>query len=434
MNLTRPKGTRDFAPATMEVRVEVLKKIEQIFINFGFHKWEGPTFENINTLTLKSGDAIKDEIYTFCDKAGRELGLRFELTASLARIIASNAELKMPIKAYNYGNVFRYDNPQAGRYREFLQMDVDIFGVDEIDAEIELLMLADLVFKNLHIDNFKLIINDRCILKQMLLACGVEETLHADVCRSIDKILKIGFEKVKDELKTILDEKRIKNIEKVLIIDGNNDEKIALLSKFLVENNMDDNCLNNIEKIIAKTKLFCPDLPVVLDFSLIRGQDYYTGTIFELEMDNAYGIGRVGGGGRYDKLVSAYGGKATSACGLSFGIERIMDIVEKNEDLKQKLMPDCVSVYFANVDEQSLDICKQFAGTLRQNGVKAEYDIAGKNYKKQLSYAIENNYKFFVTIGETEMQTKQLTIKNLQTRNQSACSFDEVVTFFTSLK
>jgi histidyl-tRNA synthetase len=421
---TAPKGTRDFAPGELEVRGAIFNKIQNIFNLYGYKGWDGPIIENIETLTNKSGDAVKEQIYNFKDKGDREIGLRFDLTTSLARIIANNPNIKKPIKTFNFGKVFRYERPQMGRYREFYQMDADIFGSSSRLAECELLSLVIRALKSLGFEKFKIILNDRELLSEILSFCGVESS-KSDVLRVMDKKDKISKDEFNKELKDLsLSIDQVEKLNSILEFKGSNQEKLNFIQNYLGE---ETEPIKNLKQILNVLKDFNDIIDI--DFSLVRGQDYYTGTIFEYKILDNEGVGSVGGGGRYDKYVESFGGQPTFAVGASFGIERLIDVIENNAELKKKLLNSKVGVFVATMSsDQTIDALK-IVDILRDNGISTSYDLSQRPYKKQFEYALDENFNYLITIGSNEVNNKIYPLKNLETKEEVKLSIDEIIKF-----
>ena len=337
--LKGPKGTRDFPPGQMEVRKQVIKIIEEVIEKANFKRWEGPAIEHFETLTKKSGPEIENEIYTFKDKGGRKIGLRFDLTTQLSRIIAAHPELKKPIKAYSYGKVWRYENPQQGRYREFMQMDLDIFGSKSVLCEVELLSIVNQTLTKFGLSEFKVILNNRKILQGILEQFGLTNEQIIKVIRILDKSNKINESGIQKELlKNGFDKELLKKIKAVLPFgEKDNLNKLELLNK-RTKSELAKKGIQELKQILE----FASELDfydkISIDFTLARGFDYYTGPIFEIRLNNFPEIGSINGGGRYDSLVELLSGIRTPAVGISFGIERIIDIIDKNSKLKKCLL------------------------------------------------------------------------------------------------
>lgn len=422
------KGTRDFLPGTLDIRENVIRTIEKIFKIYGYRKWDGPALEYWDTLIRKSGSEVEKEIYVFEDKGGRKLGLRFELTASLARMIA-NSLLKMPIKAYSVGKVWRYENPQRGRYREFLQMDADIFGSSSVLCEIELLTMATNVFEELGFNNFYILLNNRKILEAQVECSGIPQNKKFEVFRALDKLNKIGYNGVKEEfIKRGLSELDFeKFMSYITFKKDKNLEKIKTMKKLLKNNPKGLEGLNELNKIIKYSEITGISGKIQIDFSLARGLDYYTGPIYEIKIRGKEKYGSIAGGGRYDELVALYGGRLTPAVGISFGIERIIDIIEKNEELKKRYQETPCVVYIVNFGKEYINHVLKIAECLRKEKIPTDFDLLNRNYLKQLQYAAENEVPFVLFIGDEEIKTELYTIKNMKTGVQEKLTLDQII-------
>lgn len=441
-NLSAPKGMRDFPPRSMKLRNQVIEVIEQVFINHGFEKWEGPGVEYLETLTAKTGENVINEIYAFKDKAGRNIGLRFELTSQLARIIANNPTLKKPIKAYSYGKVWRYENTQQGRYREFMQMDVDIIGSKSLLCEVELFNIVKSVFSSLQL-NYEILINNRKLLEGILLNKGIQNEKIQDTIRSIDKLEKIPADKIKDELKSNgIEESKAKNllnffitlkkqkpdfeyIQKILTEEKNNQEGIKLINEGLEE-----------LKSVFKYWNSLGNKELTLDLRLARGLDYYTGNVFEVKIIDQ-NSGSVVGGGRYDHLIEIFSGKEEPAIGLSFGIERIIDIIEKKSDVKNKLLKGRPKTLIAFLNKDQIEEALKIAEFLRNKNLIIDLDLLERNLTKQINYAIstecdyviilEQNLEDNSNLSEENIEKIDISLKELKTGEQTKLSLKKAI-------
>lgn len=427
--LEAPKGTRDFLPSEMGVRNAIIKGIQKIFSRYGYQQWDGPAFEYLSTLTKKSSPEIVKEIYNFTDKADRELGLRFELTTTIARMMSVNSRIKKPVKAFGFGKVWRYENTQKGRYREFLQMDADLFGVSSQVGELELLSMARDVMDYIGFHNYTILINNRKILNAFVEVTKIPEEKKLDVFRALDKLQKIGEQGVLKEFQKrgLTDEQ----FSQIMTLVSPNLSLSDLKNKFAsvpigVEG------VEELEIILAKAKVlnisnikFSPDL--------IRGFDYYTGPIYEIKIEEGENVGSISGGGRYDKLVETFGGQSTPAVGISFGIERIIDIIEKDEYLREKFDKPKIDVYIACLDSKYENIGWQIAQELRAIQVAVDIDLLGRGFKKQMQYANDKKCPFVIILGEEEAQSKVFTLKNMKTGEQEKKKLEELKTFFVRL-
>lgn len=385
-----PRGTRDFLPQDAMKRQFILDTARSVFEKWGFDPLETPAFEDFELLTAKSGEAIKDEIYYFKDKSDRELGLRFDFTVPLARVVASNPNLPKPFRRYQIGPVWRYDRPGAGRYREFWQADIDIIGTAGVDADAEVVACACDALRKMGISNFSVRVNNRKIVASFLEKLGVPAL---DVMRTIDKLVKIGEASVRDELKA-------KGIEKGKIESIMKFVKIKDISKI----NVESEGLDELRTLLNMLEKF--GVPAVADMSLVRGLEYYTGNVFEIVQEGSLTITA---GGRYDDMIEGFGGKATPATGISLGVDRLAALVQLDFG-KTK-----VNLYIANVSEKTKDKCIELAKQLRELGLNVEYDVAGRNLSKQLEYANSKGIRFVAVVGENELKSGTLKLRNMET-------------------
>lgn len=427
MTYKTPKGTRDFLPGEADIREEIIRKIEEMFKRYSFKKWDGPAFEYLETLTKKSGEEIIKEIYTFKDKGGRDLGLRFELTSSLARMIASNPNLKKPIKAYSIGKVWRYDSPQQGRYREFLQADADIFGSEKCFCEVELLSMAKGILEELGFNEFYIVLNNRKILESQLECSNISLERKNDVFIALDKLGKIGYEGVKKEfLERGLKLSDFEGFMKYIIIEGSNEEKIAKMKELLKNSEKGIEGLQELEDILR----FASQINlsnIVIDYSLVRGLDYYTGPIYEIKIRKGKEVGSIAGGGRYDNLVELFGGQKTPAVGISLGIERIIDLIKEDPVLSARNMPKNSSIFVAYLNRDLFDHAFEITERLRREGICSDIDLAMRSFRKQLDYANEKGYTYVLFVGEEELKNKIYRLKDMKSGKTESLRLEEII-------
>lgn len=394
-----PRGTRDLPPAEMRKRQRIIATCQKVFERYGFEPLETPAFEDWKMLSAKQGggDAIRDEIYYFRDKSKRELGLRFDLTVPASRFVASNPSLPKPFRRYQIGRVWRYDRPGAGRYREFWQADVDIFGSDSPLADAECVLAACDVLEALGI-SFVVRMNSRAIMEDFLKGAGIK---NADgVLRAIDKLDKIGKEGVAAELKTArLKDKGIKELLNFISLsDGK-----KILSKLTDEGKSAYETLKRIGKIVSSR------FETRIDMSLVRGLAYYTGPVFEI----VAGAGpSIGGGGRYDSLVALFGGPRLSATGISLGVDRIAALMPDEKATSAK-------VFIASVSEKTAEKCARLAQELRSAGVSCEYDVTGRGLSKQLAYASSKGIPYVLVVGEKELASGKYKLRDMRSGKES---------------
>ena len=435
-----PKGTRDFSPAEMMRRQYIFDTIKQVFRTYGFAPLETPAMENLSTLLGKYGDEgdkllfkilnsgdyaanLSDEEVRHFPKIS-EKGLRYDLTVPFARYVVQHQnELSFPFKRYQIQPVWRADRPQKGRYREFYQCDVDVIGTRSLLCEVELVEIVERVFKALGV-RVALKMNNRKIL------CGIAEAIgHADkmmdITVAIDKLDKIGLDNVKAELlERGLTQEAIGRLQPILELSGTNAEKLDKLSAVLASSETGLLGIEEMRTIFSCVERAGLALPVELDLSLARGLNYYTGAIFEVKALD-YAIGSICGGGRYDDLTGIFGLKGLSGVGISFGANRIYDVMTGLE-----LFPDEVNcttqVLFVNLGSEEEAAALPLLRGLRDAGLAAEiYPESGK-MKKQMEYANRRAIPFVVIIGSEELAAGRATVKNMRTGEQRQVPFAEL--------
>ena len=441
-NIKVPKGTRDFTSKVMFRRNYIFKKVRSCFERYGFAPIETPAMENIETLSgkygqegdrlifkvLNSGDFLsksKIDDTTTSKSLSKDISnkaLRYDLTVPFARFVVNNQnQITFPFKRYQMQNVWRADRPQKGRFREFYQCDADVIGSKSLLNEIELIQLCDDIFTSLNIPNIQILINNRKILAAMIELMSASEYFDQFVI-ILDKIDKIGVENVKKELiKLGLDIKKINLLDKFLNIKNINDISVLLNQNELGKKGIEE--LDFILKSIDSLELKSSELK--FNISLARGLDYYTGSIFEVKSSDV-NIGSVAGGGRYDDLTSIFGLKDVSGVGISFGIDRIYLVMEelglfpKDIDISSKVL-------FLNFGELEAKYCFKYLKELRNNNISSELYPNNDKIKKQMNYANNKGVQFVVMIGEDEMKSGQLTVKNMSTGEQNEMSISELI-------
>ena len=406
MDFQAVRGMRDLLPEQAKKKQAIEDRIRKEFEAYGFEPIETPVIESLELLTAKggAGEAIKDEIYYFKDKSDRDLGLRFDLTVPLARIILNNPQLPKPFKRYQIGKVYRYDKPGANRYREFTQADVDIVGSASIMADYEIIALAYKVMKDLSF-NFSIRVANKELLEQACLASGVKKEQLKECMRSLDKLDKVSEKGVREELT----EKNIPT--KILdVIKQNNLEKIGALVK-------EKKGFTDLKELLEYCKKGGLGEYVKFDASLARGLEYYTGNVFEIV--SAKGPS-VGGGGRYDNLIELYGGPKTPAVGISFGVDRLLDLRER--EVGPQLTQLMVVPIGLEAGKESLEVGRK----LRAMGLNVENDLMQRSLQKNFEYANKKRIPFVAIIGENELKSGTITIKNLGTGKQEVIKLKEL--------
>ena len=439
-----PKGTRDFSPSEMMRRTYIFETIKRVFRTYGFAPLETPAMENLSTLLGKygdEGDKLLFKILNSGDYAANlsdeqvrnaskicEKGLRYDLTVPFARyVVQHQGEIAFPFKRYQIQPVWRADRPQKGRYREFYQCDVDVIGSRSLLNEVELVEIVERVFSALKI-NVTLKMNNRKILFGIAEAIGHADKM-IDITVAIDKLEKIGLDNVKAELlERGLDVEAVAKLQPILELSGTNSQKLDKLLEVIAVSEVGLKGIAEMREIFGYVEQLGIKLNVELDLSLARGLNYYTGAIFEVKA-NDFAIGSICGGGRYDDLTGIFGLPNTSGVGISFGADRIYDVMVGLE-----LFPEEVNfstkVMFVNLGEAeqmaSLSIIRQ----LRDKGVACEIYPEAAKMKKQMEYANRRMIPFVVIIGGNELAEQKATIKNMKSGEQTTLPFGEVSEFF----
>lgn len=446
-----PKGTRDFSPEEMVKRNYIFDTIREVYKSYGFSQIETPAMENLSTLMgkygeegdkllfkiLNSGDFLsdftKDELQTvssakFALKAS-EKGLRYDLTVPFARyVVMHRNEINFPFKRYQIQPVWRADRPQKGRYREFFQCDADIVGSDSLLNEIELIQIIDEVFSRFGI-RVSIKLNNRKILSGIAEIIGESDKI-VDITVAIDKLDKIGLEKVNEELSSKgLSKDAIDRLQPIILLSGTNEEKLDSLKTVLAESKVGLVGVEELGYIINKLKTIGLRSELDLDLTLARGLNYYTGAIIEVKALDVQ-IGSITGGGRYDNLTGIFGLPNVSGVGISFGADRIFDVLNQL-DLYPKDSMRGTQVLFVNFGDKEIDYVLPIASRLRLEGVAVEIypDIA--KMKKQMTYADSNNIPYVAIVGEDEMNSSCVTIKNMISGEQKTIKKDDCFSFFS---
>ncbi len=442
-----PKGTRDFSPTEMTRRTYMFDTIKSVFKAYGYSPLETPAMENLSTLMGKYGDEGDKLLFKilnsgdFTQKITPELlanpnalaakicekGLRYDLTVPFARFVVQHQnDIAFPFKRYQVQPVWRADRPQKGRYREFYQCDVDVVGSKSLLYEFELIKIAEKVFNKLGI-NVVMKINNRKIL------FGIAETIgHADkmvdITVAIDKLDKIGLENVENELRERgIEQEAIEKLKPILQLSGSNDEKLDKLKNILGSSETGMKGVEEMETLFGYIKNIGTNLEVEIDLSLARGLNYYTGAIFEVKAKD-FAIGSICGGGRYDDLTGIFGMPNTSGVGISFGADRIYDVM-----LGLNLFPEeaniTTKVLFVNFGgEEELCALKQIEA-LRTAGIPSDIYPESAKMKKQMEYANRRGVPYVVIIGESERAEQKATVKNMHSGEQATVTFDELANY-----
>ena len=442
-----PKGTRDFSPIEMAKRNYIFNTIKEVFLLYGFQQIETPAMENLSTLMgkygeegdkllfkmLNSGDYLKNAPAEMLEQHDyihlipkiSEKGLRYDLTVPFARyVVMHRNDIQFPFKRYQIQPVWRADRPQKGRYREFYQCDADVVGSDSLMNEIELVGMIDEVFKRFGI-NVIIKINNRKVLSGIAEVIGAPDKI-VDITVAIDKIDKIGLENVNAELlEKGLSQNAVDALQPLLTLSGSNEEKLATLSTLLASSEVGMKGVEELRYVLTNSEAQQPKGVVELDVSLARGLNYYTGTIIEVKAKDV-AIGSITGGGRYDNLTGVFGMPGTSGVGISFGADRIYDVLNTLE-LYPKDTLASTKVLFVNFGEKEGAQSLQYVVKLRANGIPAEIYPDSTKMKKQMSYANDKNVAFVAMVGETEMANGTIALKCMETGEQENLTIDEVI-------
>ncbi len=442
-----PKGTRDFTPLEMAKRNYIFDTIRSVYALYGFRQIETPAMETLQTLLGKygaEGDKLLFRVLNSGDFLSKvsddqlaernslqlsskicEKGLRYDLTVPFARFVVMHRdEIQLPFKRYQIQPVWRADRPQKGRYREFYQCDADVVGSDSLLNEVELIQIMDTVFKRLGI-RVQIKINNRKLLTGIAEIVGAADKI-VDITVAIDKLDKIGLDKVNDELRADgISEEAIAKLQPVINLSGTNEEKLDAMAEFLAES---ETGLKGIEELrfILNAAMQCGLVnELQLDLTLARGLNYYTGAIFEVKaLDTP--MGSITGGGRYDNLTGIFGMPGISGVGISFGADRIYDVLNAL-DLYPKDITTGTQLLFINFGDKEAAYCMPIVAEARANGVRTELFPDSAKMKKQMSYANANSIPFVALAGDDEISNGVVTLKNMQTGEQKKVTPSELI-------
>jgi histidyl-tRNA synthetase len=411
------KGTRDYLPEDMILRQQVLDRIKSVAETFGFQPMETPSLETWEVLTAKGagGEDVFKECYNFEDLGGRRIGLRYEITVSLARVMASNPNLNLPFKTYQTGRIWRYGDVSKGRLREFVQFDIDLIGAETMLADAEVVGCAIKTFDALGFKDFVVRVNNRKTLNDILKSSGIEDEKFVDVLRSIDKLDKAGLEGVKDELRGKgISIDSIDKAMKFICMKGSNE-------KILKEVEGMDGA-SDLKELISYLDLMDLASNVKIDLSLARGLDYYTGPVFEVFAEK--GIGSIAGGGRYDKMIGLFSGKDTPAVGISFGIERIMEVIKEKKMMDAKKTN--VRVFAIAVNDKVMKNMLEIVQKLREKSIPTDYDLRSRSISKQMNYANSMGIPLVIIVGEKELKEGSVQLKNMQSGEEKLVKISDL--------
>ena len=440
-----PKGTRDFGPVEMAKRNYIFNTIRSVYELYGFQQIETPAQETLQTLMGKygeEGDKLLFKILNSGDYLSKiedselterntlrlaskicEKGLRYDLTVPFARyVVMHREELQLPFKRYQVQPVWRADRPQKGRYREFYQFDGDVVGSDSLLNEVELMQIVDTVFTRFGV-RVQIKINNRKILTGIAEVIGAADKI-VDITVAIDKLDKIGIDNVNAELREDgLTDEQIEKLQPIIMLEGTNEQKLETIAQVLASSETGLKCVEETRYILS----FLTSLnnEIQLDLTLARGLSYYTGAIFEVKaLDTP--MGSISGGGRYDNLTGIFGMPGLSGVGISFGVDRIYDVLNAL-DLYPKDSLQTTQVLFINFGEKETAYCLPIVAKVRQAGIRAEIFPDSTKMKKQMSYANAKQIPFVVLAGDNEIAEGKVTLKNMETGEQTLVSADELI-------
>lgn len=424
MKLIEPKilkGTRDFGPQEMARRLSVINKMRSVFERFGYDPIETPAIEYAQTILGKYGDEGDQLTYTFEDKGGRAIALRYDQTVPTARFVAANwSTLSMPFKRYQIGPVWRADKPQRGRYREFYQCDIDIIGTDSLLADAEIAKTIYTVFSSLDINDFIIRVNSRKVMNDLLDLAKIKKSDRIAVIRLIDKLDKVSLNKIKKELANFLKPAQVEKLDELIL-----SEKIR----------NDISIMPDIESRKELLQLFeyykqlgIPDENIMLDLTLARGLDYYTGVTYEVIIPES-GLGSVCGGGRYDDLTSIFTAKKFPGVGVAFGLDRIMVYLEEQAKLSEITTNTKILIAnFKDTQEESITLLTQ----LQEVGINTEIYLQPDKLQKQFKYADKKQIEYMILLGSDEVKKKKVVLRNMKTGEQQSMTMKKLLKKFTS--
>lgn len=442
-----PKGTRDFGPEEMAKRNYIFNTIKDVYALYGFQQIETPAMETLQTLMGKygeEGDKLLFKILNSGDYLNKvtdeelsernplhlasklcEKGLRYDLTVPFARyVVMHREELQLPFKRYQIQPVWRADRPQKGRYREFYQCDADVVGSDSLLNEVELMQIVDTVFTKFGV-RVQIKINNRKILTGIAEVIGEADKI-VDITVAIDKLDKIGLDNVNAELKADgISDEAIEKLQPIISLEGTNEDKLNTIAKVLEGSDVGLKGVEETKFILDALKVTGLNNEIQLDLTLARGLNYYTGAIFEVKaLDTP--MGSITGGGRYDNLTGIFGMPGLSGVGISFGADRIYDVLNAL-DLYPKEAVNATQVLFINFGEKEAAYCLPFVAKARKAGIRTEIFPDKAKMKKQMSYANAKNIPYVVLAGENEINEGKLMLKDMQTGEQTLITIDELI-------
>ncbi len=426
VRIQRVKGTRDLLPEDMIKRRYVFERIREVFEAYGFKEILTPTFEYTKLFELRSGEEVVEQLYAFEDKGGRNLSLRPDLTSSVARLFVNGFQTApKPIKWYYITNMFRYEEPQSGRLREFWQAGVELIGSSNIEADAEVIALLIESYLSTGLKEFTVNVGDRILLDEFAKMLGVKDDIG--LMRLIDKKDKMERgEFVKALQEFGLNEEDINKVFTLIELKGKPDDVLPK-ARELFTSEIAKEELKKIEELFELLKAYGIEDYALIDFGIARGFDYYTSIVFEAIADNDLGIGSIGGGGRYDNLIEVFGGKPTPATGFAIGIERLIPILESKGLLPEFKVGSDVFVAYIGKELEIKKKAIEVTQTLRKANIKAEYDIQGRKLRKALDYANSIEVKVAIILGKRDLAEGKVTIRDMESGEQKQVAIESIV-------
>ncbi len=415
-----PRGVRDLLPNAALFRNELLRKVEGVFQRYGFLTIDTPMLESLKI--LNANGAIGEDAKLIFEIKGDELGLRYDQTVSLARYMGMHQELPLPFRRYAIGRAWRRDEPQKGRYREFTQADVDIIGGETASADAEVIAVAGKALEGLGIE-YKARISNRAMMNSILDKFGVKAELHVETMRIIDKLEKLGRDKIVELLSSLgLEKEQVGRIDGLINMQGTNEEKIAFAKSITNDKSVED-----LASLIGLIGLYGLGGDIAVDFSIVRGLDYYTGVVFEFADKLGRIRGSIAAGGRYDSLIETYSGRKMPAAGASLGIDPILDIMGFMDSPKYTY----AKLFVINVKDSNYQYALSVANWFREKGIATEVNLSNRNISNQLSYANSLKFPYAAIIGDIEQGSKKIKLRNLVSGEEILVSQEEALQTIT---
>jgi len=419
-NIPFPRGMRDLMPNEALFRNKILGRIEKIYQKFGFLTCETPVVEPLSLMRAKGG--IGEDSKNVFEIKDEDLALRFDQTLGLARFIAMNQELPMPFKRYAIGKSWRKEEPQKLRYREFTQADLDIAGSKSLFADAEVIAVQAKVLEEFNID-YLVRISDRRFINNFLKSIGITDDIQVNVVRAIDKLDKVGIDGVLDSLQKLgIQGDKLEKIRDLIDQKGSNEEVLKIIEN--IDNNLSLSIAKELRNILELLDLYKLSGKIIIDPSLMRGFDYYTGMVVEYNVNDKNIRSSIGGGGRYDNLVQVVGGRQqVPMVGTSLGIDRILDILGFSDSTEF----NTAEVFVLNVKDNNYKYALQVANELRDNGIAVDMNTTSRNISNQLAYANALKYKYVAVVGDIEEKLGNVKIKNMIDGTESSVKISDVI-------